>query len=107
MAEKSKTKEVVKPVQEKLFDPAPSPAEMRKELEDLIVCDLLGPAGGENEVLPGKNRVRDRYIAGMLAPKKTVALEPERKTKSDVQMIQEATTQAALLQQICSLRVSA
>jgi hypothetical protein len=83
MAENTKTKKTVEPVQERLFDPAPNPAEMRKELENLIVGDLLGPAGGENEVLPGKNRVRDRYIAGMLAPKKTVALEPERKTKSD------------------------
>jgi hypothetical protein len=69
--------------QPKLFDIAPSPAERRAELEKLVIGDLLGPAGGDREVLPGRSRVRDRYITGMLAPKRTVAFVPERKSKSD------------------------
>ena len=69
-------------VQPQLFETAPSPADRRAELERLVIGDLLGPAGGEQETLPGRGRVRDRYITGMLAPKKTVAFVPERKPKS-------------------------
>ena len=57
---------------------APTPADLRRELEQLVVGDLLGPAGGENETLPGRTRVRDRYLVGMLAPAGTVAVDPER-----------------------------
>ncbi len=57
---------------------APSPAALRRELESLIVGDLLGPAGGEGETLPGRGRVRDRYLVGMLAPAGTLAVDPER-----------------------------
>ncbi len=66
-----------------LFDLAPPPADRRAELEDLVIGDLLGPAGGENETLPGRIRVRERYITGMVAPQKTVALPPERKVRSE------------------------
>lgn len=51
---------------------------MRDELEQLIVADLLGPAGGEHETLPGVEHVRDRYLVGMIAPVGTVAAGPER-----------------------------
>ncbi|MFP5327659.1 MAG: DISARM system helicase DrmA [Acidimicrobiia bacterium] len=57
---------------------APSPAGLRRELESLIVGDLLGPAGGDDETLPGRSRVRDRYLVGMLAPAGTLAIDPER-----------------------------
>ncbi len=56
----------------------PSPAEIRQELQDLIIGDLLGPAGGEDEEIPGRERVRDRYVLGALAPKDTGAVDPER-----------------------------
>ena len=56
----------------------PKPEDLRRELESLIVADLLGPAGGEDETLPGGERVRDRYLLGMLAPTGTVAAGPER-----------------------------
>jgi hypothetical protein len=56
----------------------PTPTDLRDELERLIVADLLGPAGGEDETLPGAERVRDRYLAGMLAPLGTVAADPAR-----------------------------
>ena len=65
------------------FEPAPLPAERRNDLEQLVVGDLLGPAGGEHETLPGRGRVRERYITGMVAPRKTVALPPERKARSE------------------------
>ncbi|GAC1366475.1 MAG: DISARM system helicase DrmA [Ktedonobacteraceae bacterium] len=46
---------------------APSPARMRDELEDMVLRDLLGPAGGEEEEVD-EQRVRDRYLIGLLAP---------------------------------------
>lgn len=57
---------------------APAPEQLRDELERLIVADLLGPAGGEDETLPGVERVRDRYLVGMIAPLGTIAAGPER-----------------------------
>lgn len=46
-----------------------SAAMLRQELEDLIRRDLLGPAGGEREVITEQS-VRNRYLLGMLAPLK-------------------------------------
>lgn len=57
---------------------APTPAGLRRELEQLVVGDLLGPAGGDDETLPGRTRVRDRYLVGMLAPAGTLAVDPAR-----------------------------
>ncbi len=63
---------------------APSPAVLREELERLIVDDLLGPASGPDEVLPGGKAVRERYLVGMLAPAATTALEPSRVDRTGV-----------------------
>lgn len=41
---------------------------MRDELWSLVRSDLLGPAGGPEEVLPLQTSPRDRYLVGMLAP---------------------------------------
>jgi hypothetical protein len=49
-----------------LTQPAPSPAAIRAELHDIIRSDLLGPAGGPEEEV--RERVRDRYLVGILAP---------------------------------------
>ncbi len=46
----------------------PSQSELRRELVGLVERDLLGPAGGENEVLPRDEQPRDRYLVGLLAP---------------------------------------
>lgn len=46
-----------------------SPAELRALLEKRVLADLLGPAGGENEEVHEAN-VRDRYLVGMLAPRR-------------------------------------
>ena len=66
----------------------PSPWDLRADLVARITADLLGPLDGENEVIRGyqlesgrwssPGRVRDRYLVGMLAPKGTVATDPER-----------------------------
>jgi hypothetical protein len=48
---------------------APSPGDLRRELVELVERDLLGPAGGENEVLSREEQPRDRYLLGMLAPR--------------------------------------
>jgi hypothetical protein len=46
---------------------SPTPAALRAEFEDMVVRDLLGPAGGpEEEVDEGS--VRSRYVLGLLAP---------------------------------------
>ena len=47
---------------------AASPEQIRAELVQLVERDLLGPAGGETEVLPREEQPRDRYVLGMLAP---------------------------------------
>lgn len=51
-----------------------SPVELRDELERLVINDLLGPAAGPDELVE-EDSVRDRYIVGMLAPKRA-AREP-------------------------------
>ncbi len=51
-------------------DAIPSPRELREQLIDSVVRDLLGPAGGPNEELhKGEASVYQRYLVGMLAPK--------------------------------------
>src|SRR4051794_7096575 len=68
--------------------PIPSPWALRADLLGRITADLLGPLEGEYEVIRGypmesgkwssPGRVRDRYLVGMLAPKGTIAGDPER-----------------------------
>lgn len=50
----------------------PTPAEVRDELTDMVIKDLLGPAGGPDEELSQyEDRASSRYLVGMLAPKMT------------------------------------
>jgi hypothetical protein len=46
----------------------PTPLHLRTELEDMVLNDLLGPAGGPTEIVE-EDVVRRRYILGMLGPK--------------------------------------
>jgi hypothetical protein len=48
---------------------APPPVKMREELEQLVLNDLLGPAGGPEEEVDERN-ITDRYLIGMLAPQR-------------------------------------
>ncbi len=48
-----------------------SPAANRAEFEKLIVDDLLGPAGGPEEIIPTQPVPRDRYLVGLLAPRQS------------------------------------
>jgi hypothetical protein len=50
--------------------PAVSQIQIRDELEQLVMADLLGPAGGPEEIVD-ESSVRDRYLVGMLAPKRS------------------------------------
>lgn len=54
----------------------PSAVHLRAELEDLVVKDLLGPAGGANEEVD-ESRVSDRYLVGILAPRRSVVRAAE------------------------------
>ncbi len=48
----------------------PTPSDLRDELTDMVVRDLLGPAGGpEEELSQYEDHVYQRYLVGMLAPK--------------------------------------
>ena len=47
----------------------PSPTRLRALLEEMVVKDLLGPAGGPEEELVERS-VRDRYLVGVLAPRR-------------------------------------
>ncbi len=50
--------------------PAVTPSDIRDELTDMVVRDLLGPAGVPNEELSQhEDHVYQRYLVGMLAPK--------------------------------------
>lgn len=60
-------------------EPAPAPSvlnpptlrQIRDELHSMIASDLLGPAGGPHEEVGDEaQNVRDRYILGVLAPRK-------------------------------------
>ncbi len=54
-----------------------SPHEIRDELNELVLADLLGPCDGKHEEVD-ETRVSDRYLLGMLAPRsQTVAMEED------------------------------
>lgn len=48
---------------------APSQHRIRDELQRLVISDLLGPAGGPEEEV-NERRVSERYLTGMLAPRR-------------------------------------
>ena len=58
-----------------LLQSIPSPTKIREELERMVLKDLLGPVGGPEEEIDEPS-VRDRYLVGMLAPKRQ-ELSPE------------------------------
>ncbi len=53
---------------EQLKESIPSPLKLREMLEDMAVKELLGPVGGAEEEV--SERIRDRYLLGMLSPRK-------------------------------------
>lgn len=55
------------PPSEPLILKPPSHYQIRAELEQAVLADLLGPAGGEYEEVD-EARVSDRYLVGLLAP---------------------------------------
>ena len=61
----------------------PTPTTLRAELEDLIVRDLLGPINGEEERIPGEERLSEWYALGMLASRDTVGAGPERDNSAE------------------------
>lgn len=55
----------------------PTPLEIRDEIESIVLRDLLGPAGPEDEELPPDVLPRDRYLVGMLAPSRQEIVREE------------------------------
>jgi Helicase conserved C-terminal domain len=61
-----------------------TPADLRAELERLVLTDLLGPSDA-HEQLPGvRSPVREWYLVGMLAPMGTI-VDPSRGDGDDLQ----------------------
>jgi len=58
----------------------PSYFELRRELRELVLRDLFGPAGGEEEALD-EPYIRDRHILGLLAPKGQSALPDDNEDR--------------------------
>ena len=61
----------------------PSPLELRSELQDLVERDLLGPAGGDDEIID-KPTIRTRYLLGQMRADtllETVRQEMDKQTK--------------------------
>lgn len=58
-----------------LLQSIPSAMHIRAELEQMVLNDLLGPVNGPEEEIDEQS-VRDRYLIGMLAPKRQ-ELSPE------------------------------
>ncbi len=54
-----------------------TPAEVRLELERLVLGDLHGPGDGEAEILPESPTPRDRYLLGALAPRNDFVVRNE------------------------------
>src|SRR6516162_6247491 len=52
-----------------VLESIPSHMKIRDELEQMVLLDLLGPAGGESEEIDERT-VRDRYLVGVLAPRR-------------------------------------
>jgi len=73
----------ITPAKEPSLLPPPEPAELRAELEDALVRDLLGPVAGPEEELDERH-VRDRYLVGTLAPKYQ-RVDPEEQDTLEVE----------------------
>jgi hypothetical protein len=68
-----------------MADTVIAPVDLRQQLRELIVADLLGPAGGEREVFADpRERVSVRYLVGILAPRGTIAFDPARHDRAAV-----------------------
>jgi hypothetical protein len=65
-----------------VLSPVPSPVQLRAMLEEMVVGDLLGPAGGPEEELTERN-VRDRYLVGVLAPRPQPQPTPAKVEEED------------------------
>lgn len=83
---------------------APSPMELRAELEEMVRRDLLGPAGGPDEEVDERN-VRGRYIVGLLAPRGQSILPDEQDDLAvgGSEDDQDGKTETAILQTVSML----
>ncbi|WP_242392206.1 DISARM system helicase DrmA [Anaeromyxobacter oryzisoli] len=52
-------------------------AALRSQLVEMVRADLLGPAGGDTEEV-NESHVSDRYLVGLLAPRRRRVAEPEQ-----------------------------
>ncbi|MCE3014792.1 MAG: DISARM system helicase DrmA [Pirellula sp.] len=72
----------------------PSQHQLRAELEQSVLADLLGPSGGEDEEITERT-VRDRYLVGVLAPSRGLNVErrssTEKSSSSEIEEEDEET----------------
>ncbi|MEI8196097.1 MAG: helicase, partial [Phycisphaerae bacterium] len=57
-----------------------SDMQLRAKLEEMVLNDLLGPAGGPEEEIAERN-VHDRYLVGILAPHDQTEVAPAKPTR--------------------------
>ncbi len=69
-----------------LLHSIPSLTRIREELEHMVLKDLLGPVEGPEEEIDEPS-VRDRYLVGMLAPKRQ-ELSPEEYEESVIRQVE-------------------
>src|SRR5262245_59326246 len=68
---------LLRPEEGNMLESKPLPTELRAKLEEMVLNDLLGPAGGADEELTQGN-VHDRYLVGVLAPRPLVQPAPAK-----------------------------
>lgn len=76
------------PVEKILQSQLPNPHKIREELEQAVLADLLGPAGGEEEEVD-EDSVSDRYLVGLLAPQQRHMSEEIKKITDDSEPFRE------------------
>lgn len=77
-----------------------TPLEIRSQLEELVRKDLLGPAGGPEEELDWReDRVRERYLIGVLAPRRTLLepVQPDELSTAELDDEEAGTAESASL----------
>ena len=76
----------------------PTPHQIRAELEQAVLNDLLGPAGGPVEEID-EARVSDRYLVGLLAPQQR-RVRPEAFNEASEQMDELAVSTTGTVDEV-------
>ena len=65
-----------------------NPSQLRDQLQEKVIADLLGPANGPEEIVD-EGTVRDRYLVGKLGPKGQSLLTQTDETAPDIARLRQ------------------